>query len=107
MQRETGVVVNPDSIFIVQAKRLHEYKRQLLNALRIISRYNQLKQNPQMEMIPETYLFAAKTAPNYYAAKKVIQMIWALGQEIQKDSVIAEKLQVVFWKTIAFPWLKH
>lgn len=96
LQRETGVVVNPDSIFIVQAKRLHEYKRQLLNALRIISRYNQLKQNPQMEMIPETYLFAAKTAPNYYAAKKVIQMIWALGQEIQKDPVIAEKLQVVF-----------
>ncbi len=87
---------DPDSIFIVQAKRLHEYKRQLLNALRIISRYNELKENPNLDRQPETYLFAAKTAPNYYAAKRVIQLIWCLGQEIEKDPKIAQKLRVIF-----------
>lgn len=87
---------DPDSVFIVQAKRLHEYKRQLLNALRIIARFNQLKENPDMDMIPETYLFAAKTAPNYYIAKTVIQLIWCIGKEIERDPKISKKLRVLF-----------
>ena len=92
----TGIRPDPDSIFITQAKRLHEYKRQLLNALRIITRYQMLKDNPNIEMRPETYLFAAKTAPNYFMAKDIIQLICKLGEEIERDPKIASKLKVIF-----------
>ncbi len=96
IKRDFGVSVDPDSIFIVQAKRLHEYKRQLLNALHIIARYQHLKANPNMDVRPETYLFGAKTAPNYYAAKEVIQLIWHIGREIENDPVISKKMKVLF-----------
>lgn len=92
----SGITPDPDSIFIVQAKRLHEYKRQLLNALRIISRYQELLENPDKEMRPETYFFAAKTAPNYYIAKNIIQLIAKIGAEIEKSPKIAAKLRVIF-----------
>ena len=91
-----GVNLDPDSVFIVQAKRLHEYKRQLLNALRIIGRYQMLKDDPNSIEIPETYLFAAKTAPNYYMAKHIIQLIVKLGEQINMDPVISKKLKVLF-----------
>lgn len=87
---------DPDSVFIVQAKRLHEYKRQLLNVLRIISRYQALLDNPDLDVRPETYLFAAKAAPSYYHAKYIIQLIWSIGKEIEKNPRISEKLRVVF-----------
>ncbi len=96
LKKECGIQLDPDATFITQAKRLHEYKRQLLNALHIISRYNQLKANPDLNVQPEVYLFGAKTAPNYYVAKDVIQLIWNLGEEIRKDPVISKKLQVHF-----------
>ena len=96
VKKNTGTELDPDSVFIVQAKRLHEYKRQLLNALQIIARYNQLRENPDLDVRPETYLFGAKTAPNYYVAKDVIQLIWHLGKEIEKDPVISKKLRVLF-----------
>lgn len=96
MKKTAGVVMDPDSIFIVQAKRLHEYKRQLLNVLRIISRYQMLKDDPNMDMRPETYLFAAKAAPSYFLAKHVIQLICKLAEEIEKDPKISSKLRVVF-----------
>ncbi len=96
VKRECGVTLDPDAVFIVQAKRLHEYKRQLLNALQIIARYNQLKADPGMSVRPEVYLFGAKTAPNYYAAKDVIQLIYHIGQEIEKDPVISRKMKVLF-----------
>ena len=96
VKQDCGVALNPDAVFITQAKRLHEYKRQLLNALHIISRYNWLKENPNAEVRPEVYLFGAKTAPNYYVAKEVIQLIWSLGEEIRKDKTVADKLQVLF-----------
>ena len=83
-------------MFITQAKRLHEYKRQLLNVLHIITRYNWLKENPNADVRPEVYLFGAKTAPNYYVAKDVIQLIWSLGEEIRKDKSVSDKLQVLF-----------
>ena len=96
LKKESGIVIDPDATFITQAKRLHEYKRQLLNALHIIARYNQLKADPDLQVQPEVYLFGAKSAPNYYVAKDVIQLIWHLGEEIRKDPVISKKLQVVF-----------
>ena len=91
-----GTVLNTDGIFDVQVKRLHEYKRQHLNALNIIAEYNRLLEDPDMEFVPKTYIFAAKAAPGYYLAKQIIKMIWALGEEIKKNPKISEKLQVFF-----------
>ncbi|MGI6203728.1 MAG: glycogen/starch/alpha-glucan phosphorylase [Anaerovoracaceae bacterium] len=91
-----GIDVDPDSVFIVQAKRLHEYKRQLMNVMRIIARYIDLKENPNKDVRPETYFFAAKAAPSYYIAKEIICLIWELGQEIEKDPVISKKMKVIF-----------
>ena len=96
VKKESGVELDPDATFITQAKRLHEYKRQLLNALHIITRYNQLKEDPDMQVQPEVYLFGAKAAPNYFVAKDVIQLIYHIGEEIRKDPVISKKLQVLF-----------
>lgn len=91
-----GTVLNTDAVFDVQVKRLHEYKRQHLNALNIISEYNYLLENPDADFVPKTYIFAAKAAPGYYLAKQIIKMIWALGEEIRKHPKISKKLQVFF-----------
>ncbi len=95
-QKKQGVIINPDTIFDVQAKRLHEYKRQLLNVLHIISDYITLKENPDAPMQPKTYIFAAKAAAGYYMAKKIIKLICFLAEDIRKNSKIAEKLNVVY-----------
>jgi starch phosphorylase len=94
--RETNVILNPDSIFDVQVKRLHEYKRQLLNVLHIVYLYNQLRDNPNMEFTPQTFLFGAKAAPGYQVAKQIIQLINSLANAINADPVCKDKLQVVF-----------
>ena len=94
--QDTGIKLNPDSVFDVQVKRLHEYKRQLLNALQILALYLDLKENPNLDIVPQTYLFAAKAAPGYDRAKSIIRLIVNLGEEIAKDPVISKKLQVVF-----------
>jgi starch phosphorylase len=107
IKKNTGIAPDPDSLFIVQAKRLHEYKRQLLNALRIISRYQQLKENPNLDMRPETYLFAAKTAPNYYLAKSIIQLICKIGEEIEKDPKIRSKMRVMFLENYSVSMAEH
>ncbi|MBQ8171057.1 MAG: glycogen/starch/alpha-glucan phosphorylase [Oscillospiraceae bacterium] len=96
VESTTGTKLNVDSIFDVQVKRLHEYKRQQLNALNIIADYNYLKQNPDAPFTPKTYIFAAKAAPGYYIAKQIIKMIWCIGEEIKHDPKLREKLQVVF-----------
>lgn len=96
VKEKEGILLNPDSMFITQAKRLHEYKRQLLNALRIVSLYLDLKDNPNMDITPQTFLFAAKAAPSYFAAKEVINLIVNLSKEIDKDPVIREKIKVAF-----------
>ncbi|MBE6530791.1 MAG: glycogen/starch/alpha-glucan phosphorylase [Ruminococcaceae bacterium] len=93
---KNGVVINPDSVFDVQIKRLHEYKRQLLNALNIIGLYLDLKENPNRDFQPQTFLFGAKAAPGYHMAKNIIKLIYCLGREIADDPVIREKLAVVF-----------
>lgn len=92
----TGAVINTDGIFDVQVKRLHEYKRQHLNVLNIISEYNYLLDNPDADFVPKTYIFAAKAAPGYYLAKQIIKMIWSISQEINKNPKIKEKLSVYF-----------
>ena len=94
--KKQGLIINPNSIFDVQAKRLHEYKRQLLNVLHIINDYLILKENPDAPMQPKTYIFAAKAAAGYYMAKKIIKLICYISAEIRKNPKIAEKLNVVY-----------
>ena len=92
----TGQTLDPDSIFDCQVKRIHEYKRQLLNALRIVALYNRLRINPGLEMYPRTFLFAGKAAPAYRLAKLIIKFINNLAATIDKDPVVAGRLKVVF-----------
>ena len=93
---KTGIRPDPDSLFDVQIKRMHEYKRQLLNCLRIIYLYDQLKEDPTIEMQPQTFIFGAKAAPGYYMAKQIIKLIWNISREIEKSPEIAKKLRVIF-----------
>lgn len=95
-KKKQGVIIDPNTIFDVQAKRLHEYKRQLLNALNIISTYLDLKENPDMPYTPKTYIFGAKAAPGYYMAKQIIKLISFLSKEIRANPRINEKLNVVY-----------
>ena len=104
---ESGIKLNPDSIFDVHVKRLHEYKRQLLNALQILALYLDLKENPSLDIVPQTYLFAAKAAPGYDRAKSIIRLIVNLGEEIAKDPVISSKLQVVFLENYRVTMAEH
>ena len=92
----TGEIINPDSIFDVQVKRLHEYKRQHLNALNIISEYLFIKENPDAEFIPKTYIFGAKAAAGYYMAKQIIRLIFAIKQMVENDPVTKDKLHIVY-----------
>ncbi len=96
VRKTSGVIIDPDSLFDVQVKRLHEYKRQHLNALHILHTYLQLKDNPQMDFVPRTYLFGAKSAPGYYMAKEIIRFICNLAKEIDADPVVRDKLKVVY-----------
>lgn len=95
-KKKQGFIINPDSIFDTQAKRLHEYKRQLLNALNIIDTYLDLQENPDLNMQPKTYIFGAKAAPGYLMAKQIIKLINYLAEDIKKHPKINEKLNVVY-----------
>ena len=94
--KKQGSLIDPNTLFDVQAKRLHEYKRQLLNVLHIITDYIKLKENPDLPMQPKTYIFAAKAAAGYYMAKKIIKLICFLAEDIKKNPKIQEKLNVVY-----------
>ncbi len=88
--------INPESIFDVQAKRMHEYKRQHLNAINIIAEYLYLKNNPTAPFVPRTYIFGAKAAPGYYLAKQMIRFICGIGEMLEKDKAIRDKLRVLY-----------
>ena len=96
LQKATGQVIDPDSIFDCQVKRMHEYKRQHLNALNIAAEYLYLKNNPNAEFTPKTYIFGAKAAPGYYMAKQMIRMICKLGKLIEEDPAVRGKLRIVY-----------
>ena len=92
----TQRAIDASSVFDVQIKRMHEYKRQLLNALKILSLYLELKENPSIDIQPQTFIFGAKAAPGYYMAKELIKLIYFLGVEIEAHPSIREKLRVLF-----------
>ena len=94
--RLEGIDINPDSIFDVQIKRLHEYKRQLLNALDVLDTYFQLKDNPGLDIVPRTYIFAAKAAPGYFKAKATIKFINEIARLVNNDPTVNQKIKVVF-----------
>lgn len=98
IQKDNGIQVDPDSIFDIQAKRIHEYKRQHMNALHIIAMYNRLKQNPDLDIPPRTFLFGGKAAPGYKMAKLMIKLITAIGDVVNWDPDIRGRIKVVFLK---------
>ncbi|MEO0805208.1 MAG: glycogen/starch/alpha-glucan phosphorylase [Cyanobacteria bacterium J06643_4] len=97
IERATGVKVSPTSMFDVQIKRIHEYKRQQMNALHIISLYNKLKNNPNMSITPRTFIFAGKAAPGYVMAKLIIKLITSVGRVVNRDPAIRDQIKVVFY----------
>lgn len=104
LKRMQNEDVDPDSIFDVQVKRLHEYKRQHMNALNILATYQWLRENPNVEFTPHTYFFGAKAAPGYYFAKQIIQFIAALANKINNDPLVNQKLKVIFVENYCVTW---
>ena len=96
IHRLTGVTVDPDSLFDCQVKRIHEYKRQLLNALHVIHVYQRIKADPRADVVPRTVIFAGKAAPGYAMAKLIIRLILALAEKVNGDPDVALPLKVVF-----------
>src|SRR5262249_24103994 len=96
LKSSSGQTVDPDTIFDCQIKRIHEYKRQLLNALRIVVLYNRLRENPKLDMPPRTFFFAGKAAPAYQLAKLVIKFIENLAGTIDGDPAMRDRLKVLF-----------
>lgn len=96
VKKRNGIELDPTSIFNVQVKRLHEYKRQQLNVLNIIADYQMLKANPNMDYEPRTYIFASKAAPGYFMAKKIIELIDALSKVVNNDPDIKGRIKIVF-----------
>ena len=96
IKEHNNIIVNPDSIFDVQVKRLHEYKRQLLNILHIIDLYNNIRENPDLEMQPRTFIFGAKAAAGYYMAKEIIRLACMLSEQLERDPLVKGRIKVVF-----------
>lgn len=96
IKRTTGVEVNVDSMFDIQAKRFHEYKRQHLNALHIVYLYNQIKRDPKAHVVPRTFIFAGKAAPGYFLAKRIIKLICSIAEVVNNDKDVNGRIKVVF-----------
>ncbi len=96
IQEKVGVTVNPSALFDIQVKRIHEYKRQHLNVLHIITLYNRLKNNPNLDISPRVCIFGGKAAPGYFMAKRIIKFITAVGEMVNNDPDVGDRLKVVF-----------
>lgn len=93
--KDSGIIVDSDSIFDVQVKRIHAYKRQTLNCLRVMELYNRLLENPDLDIVPRTFIFAGKAAPGYYLAKKTIELICSVADKVNNDKRIKDKIKVI------------
>jgi len=96
LKETTGVDVNPCSLFDIQVKRIHEYKRQLLNILHVCTMYNRIKRNPNAPFVPRTVMIGGKAAPGYYMAKQIIKLYNSVGKVVNNDPVVGDKLKVIF-----------
>jgi starch phosphorylase len=96
IKQQQGIVVNPESLFDIQVKRIHEYKRQHLNVLHIITLYNRLKKNPGLDIVPRTFIFGGKAAPSYFMAKLIVKLINSVGEVVNNDPDVRDRLKVVF-----------
>ncbi|MBQ9714942.1 MAG: glycogen/starch/alpha-glucan phosphorylase [Clostridia bacterium] len=101
LYKRNGVVIDPQTRFDVQAKRIHEYKRQLLNALKVIALMNEIRENPNKEVTPQTFIFAGKAASGYYVAKQLIRLVCALSREIESDPRLKGKINCIFLENYA------
>jgi len=101
LYKRNGIVIDPQTRFDVQAKRIHEYKRQLLNALKVIALMNEIRHNPNKEVTPQTFIFAGKAASGYYVAKQLIQLVCALSREIESDPLLKGKINCIFLENYA------
>jgi starch phosphorylase len=97
IKQRTGIITDPDSMFDIQVKRFHEYKRQHLNILHVISLYNRIKKQPHVDVIPRTVIFGGKAAPGYFMAKLIIKLINSVGEVVNSDSDVAGRLRVIFF----------